>query len=86
MEQLAALDAAPTREAPAELITDKGYHSRDTLKRLADGPWKTRVSERRVDGVLRWHGDHAARRAVYNNYVYACCPAWHARPFGCAPG
>jgi hypothetical protein len=25
------------------------------------------VSERRVDGVLRWHGDHAARRAVYNN-------------------
>jgi hypothetical protein len=34
---------------------------------LADGPWKTRVSERRIDGVLRWHGDHAARRAVYNN-------------------
>ena len=28
---------------------------------------KTRVSERRIDGVLRWHGDHAARRAVYNN-------------------
>ena len=67
MKQLAALDAAPTPEAPAELITDKGYHSRDTLKHLADGPWKTRVSERRVDGVLRWHGDHAARRAVYNN-------------------
>jgi hypothetical protein len=21
----------------------------------------------RVDGVLRWNGDHAARRAVYNN-------------------
>ena len=67
MEQLAALDAAPTPEAPAELVADKGYHSRDTLKRLADGPWKTRVSERRVDGVLRWHGDHAARRAVYNS-------------------
>jgi transposase len=67
MEQLAALDVAPTPEAPAELITDKGYHSRDTLKRLADGPWKTRVSERRIDGVLRWHGDHAAQRAVYNN-------------------
>lgn len=66
-EQLATIDAAPTPEAPAELIADKGYHSRDTLKRLADGPWKTRVSERRVDGVLRWHGDHAARRAVYNN-------------------
>jgi transposase len=66
-EHLAALDAAPTQEAPAELIADKGYHSRDTLKSLADGPWKTRVSERRIDGVLRWHGDHAARRAVYNN-------------------
>ena len=66
-EQLAALDAAPTQEAPAELIADKGYHSRETLKSLADGPWKTRVSERRIDGVLRWHGDHAARRAVYNN-------------------
>ena len=66
-EQLAALDALPTQEAPAELIADKGYHSRETLKSLADGPWKTRVSERRIDGVLRWHGDHAARRAVYNN-------------------
>jgi transposase len=54
MEQLTALDAAPTPEAPAELITDKGYHSRHTLKRLADGAWKTRVSERRVDGVWRW--------------------------------
>ena len=57
----------PQREAPAELLADKGYHSRDTLKRLADGPWKPRVSERRIDGVLRWHGDDAARRAVYNN-------------------
>ena len=66
-EHLAALDAAPTPDAPAELIADKGYHSRETLKCLADGPWRTRVSERRIDGVLRWHGDHAARRAVYNN-------------------
>jgi transposase len=70
MEQLAALDAAPTPEAPAELIADKGYHSRDTLKRLAGGPWTTRVSERRVAGVLRWHGDHAARRA--SSIVVAC--------------
>ncbi len=53
MEQLAALDAAPTPEAPAELITE-GYHSRDTLKRLAEGPWKTRVSERRVAGAARY--------------------------------
>jgi hypothetical protein len=54
-EHLAELDAAPIPDAPAELIADKGYHSRDTLKRLADGPWKTPVSERRIDGVLRWH-------------------------------
>lgn len=66
-EHLAAVDAAPTAEAPADLIADKGYHSRDTLKTLEDGPWKTRVSERRIDGFLRWHGDAAARRAVYNN-------------------
>jgi transposase len=66
-EHLAAVDAAPTAEAPADLIADKGYHSRDTLKTLEDGPWKTRVSERRIDGFLRWHGDDAARRAVYNN-------------------
>ncbi len=63
-EHLAAVDAAPTSEAPAEMIADKGYHSRDTLKTLEDGPWKTRVSERRIDGFLRWHGDDAARRAV----------------------
>jgi transposase len=43
------------------------HHSRDTLKSLEDGPWKTRVSERRIGGFLRWHGDDAARRAVYNN-------------------
>ena len=67
MEQLAALDAAPTPEVPAELIADNGYHSRDTLKRLADGPWKTRLSERRLEGVLRWHGDHAS-------------PHWCGRP------
>ena len=32
-----------------------------------DGPWKTRISEPRRDEFSRWHGDDAARRAVYNN-------------------
>ena len=64
---LAALDAAPTPETPAELIADKGYHSRDGLKALDEGPWKSRIAEPRRDGFLRWHGDDAARRAVYNN-------------------
>jgi DDE family transposase len=67
LELLAAVDAAPTPQAPAELVADKGYHSRDTLKALEDGPWKTRISERRIDGFLRWDGDDTARRAVYNN-------------------
>ena len=64
---LAAIDAAPTAEDPAELIADKGYHSRDGLKDLEDGPWKSRIAEKKVLGVSRWRGDEAARRAVYNN-------------------
>jgi transposase len=64
---LAAVDAAPTMEDPAELVADKGYHSRDGLKDLEDGAWKSRIAEKRVAGVSRWRGDEAARRAVYNN-------------------
>jgi hypothetical protein len=66
-EHLAAVGAAPTPDAPAELVADKGYHSRDGLKTLEDGAWKSRIAEPRRDGFLRWHGDDAARRAVYNN-------------------
>jgi hypothetical protein len=49
------------------LVADKGYHSRAGLKAMDDSPWKSRVAEPRRDGFLRWHGDDAARRAVYNN-------------------
>jgi len=66
-EHLAVVGAAPTPEDPAELVADKGYHSRAGLKTLEDGPWKSRIAEPRRDGFLRWHGDEAARRAVYNN-------------------
>jgi transposase len=66
-KHLIAVKAQPTPKAPAELIADKGYHSRDTLKSLQDRPWKTRISERRIDGFLRWHDDDDARRAIYNN-------------------
>jgi transposase len=52
---------------PAELVADKGYHSRDGLKDLEDGAWKSRIAEKKVRDVHRWHGDDAARRAVYNN-------------------
>jgi transposase len=64
---LAAVEAAPTPEDPAELVADKGYHSREGLKELEDGAWKSRIAEKKVAGVHRWHGDDAARRAVDNN-------------------
>jgi hypothetical protein len=64
---LAAVGAAPTPEDPAELVADKGYHSREGLKDLEDGAWKSRIAEKKAAGVSRWHGDEEARRAVYNN-------------------
>jgi transposase len=64
---LAAVGAAPTPGDPAELVADKGYHSRDGLKDLEDGAWRSRIAEKKVAGINRWHGDDEARRAVYNN-------------------
>ena len=64
---LAAAGAGPTVEDPAELVADKGYHSREGLKELEDGTWKSRIAEKKVAGVSRWRGDAEARRAVYNN-------------------
>src|SRR3954453_17718202 len=64
---LAAVGAAPAPEDPAELVADKGYHSRDGLKDLEDEAWRSRIAEKRVAGVNRWHGDDEAPRAVYNN-------------------
>jgi transposase len=51
-----------TGEAPC-----KGYHSRDGLKELEDGAWRSRIAEKKAAGVSRWRGDAEARRAVYNN-------------------
>jgi transposase len=64
---LAAVGAAPIPEDPAELVADKGYHSRDGLKELKDGAWRSRIAEKKTAGVHRWRGDEEARRAVYNN-------------------
>ena len=64
---LAVVGAAPTADSPAELVADKGYHSREGLKELEDGTWKSRIAEKKVAGVSRWRGDAEARRAVYNN-------------------
>src|SRR4051794_29115554 len=56
---------APTPEDPAEMVADKGYHSREGLKALEDSAWKSRISEKEQKAFARWHGDDAARR--YNN-------------------
>jgi transposase len=64
---LTAVGAASTAEDPAELVADKGYHSRGGLKDLEDGAWKSRIAEKKQPDVSRWHGDEDARRAVYNN-------------------
>ncbi len=61
---LAVVGAAPTPADPAELVADKGYHARDGLKELEDSAWKSRIAEKKVAGVSRWHGDEDARRAV----------------------
>lgn len=42
---LATVDMAPAPDTPCDLVTDKGYHSREGLKALANGPWKSRISE-----------------------------------------
>jgi transposase len=65
---LAELGLEPTLAAPCDLIADKGYHSREQLKGLDDGVWKTRIAEPEpANGYLRWHGDERAQRAVYAN-------------------
>ncbi len=66
-ERLEAVGLGPTPEAPAECVTDKGYHSRAVLKALDDGPWKTRIAAPKAKGLARWNGDEAAHRAVINN-------------------
>jgi hypothetical protein len=58
---------APGQDEPTELVADKGYHSRDGLKDLEDSAWKSRISEPKSNGILRWKGDGDARRADDNN-------------------
>ena len=65
---LGEVGLAPNEDEPCVLVADKGYHARDQLKVLDGGVWKTRIAEPEpAKGYLRWHGDEAARRAVYAN-------------------
>jgi len=67
---LDAVGLAPTEKEPCVLVADKGYHAREQLKALDGGVWKTRIAEPDpARGYLRWHGDEAARKAVYANRV-----------------
>ena len=66
-ENLGSVGMEPSPEDPAELVADKGYHSRGGLKDLEDGAWKSRISEPKSNGIHRWHGDDDAKRAYYNN-------------------
>jgi hypothetical protein len=67
---LSAVGLAPTPDDPCEIIADKGYHSREVLKRLDDGEWKSRISEPlSAKGYLRWQGGEEVRDAVYANRV-----------------
>ena len=59
----------PCPDDPAELVADKGYFSRDVLKGLDGGPWRSRIAEPKRQGLHNWRGDHEARRAVYNNRI-----------------
>ena len=64
---LEVVDQAPSQDDPAELVADKGYHCRDGLKDLENSAWKSRISEPKPNGILRWKGDDGAKRAYYNN-------------------
>ena len=57
---------APQYDRPAELVADKGYHSRETLKEL-DSAFRSRISAPKAVGLHHWNGDHEARQAVYAN-------------------
>jgi hypothetical protein len=58
--------AAVSLTRPSDQEADKGYHSRDGLKGLDGGPWKTRIADPRLaNGYLWSHGEtRRARRSV----------------------
>lgn len=53
-------------EGPVEAVTDKGYHSNDTLVALGKAEVRTYISEP-DRGRRRWHDKPEAQQAVYGN-------------------
>ena len=53
-------------DGPAELVTDKGYHSREVVLQLAEAEIRSYVSEP-DRGPQQWIGQEAEREAAYAN-------------------
>jgi transposase len=53
-------------ESPAELVTDKGYHSREVVRELTEAGIRTYISEPER-GRQRWPDQSAGQAAVYGN-------------------
>jgi transposase len=65
------LDSAPDApavkvESPAELVTDKGYHSREVVREVTEAGIRSYISEPER-GRQRWHDQSAEQAAVYGN-------------------
>jgi transposase len=58
--------AAVQVESPTELVTDKGYHSREVVRQLAEAGIRSYISEPER-GQQRWHNQSAEQAAVYAN-------------------
>jgi transposase len=58
-------------EGPRETVTDKGYHSNDTLQALAEVKVRTYISEP-DRGRRRWKDKPEAQQAVYGNRRRIC--------------
>ena len=53
-------------EGPIELVTDKGYHSREVVRDLSEAGVRTYISEPER-GPQKWIGQKAEQAAVYGN-------------------
>jgi transposase len=53
-------------DIPAELVTDKGYHSREVVRQVAEAGIRSYISEPER-GRQRWGGQSAEQAAVYAN-------------------
>jgi transposase len=68
-EQLNALEQEEKIEEAEQrdLVTDKGYHSNDTMVETRQAGWRTYCSEPKRKR-RKWDGKHEARDAVYANH------------------